>query len=444
MSKITFRHRAKDLKSQTKTPLKIRLVVGRNCSLEMKSGKFVSPIDWNKERGVPIDRKTKECTEFKNKINALRSYIETKLEASEKANEIINLEWLAKHVDIFNGKIPKEKEEALASNFLTDHIQKYIELAPTKKVRNKSSLGLAPNTIIKYKSFLNMIIRYEKVIKKRIVFKELDKRFYNNFINWLLVKEKYSLNYAGKQIDNLKTMCSDAIGYEIEVNNYYNKMQSFKEDDEDRYIVTFSFEEIEIIHNTVMPNESLENTRKWMILGFEIGQRGNDLMAIDKKNITSEDEDGNIYLEVYQQKTKKWVNVALINPNAINILQNNFPYPIAIQNLNENMKKVAEICGFSEQTAGKKFNAETGRKEFGVYPKHELTTSHTLRRSFSTNWHQLMETSIIMEITGHTKEEQFREYINVRVNKEEGARNFAEKARNALRQIKLQKLNKTA
>jgi hypothetical protein len=56
MSKITFRHRAKDLKSQTETPLKIRLVVSRDCSLEMNSGLFVKPIDWNKTKGIPIKR----------------------------------------------------------------------------------------------------------------------------------------------------------------------------------------------------------------------------------------------------------------------------------------------------------------------------------------------------------------------------------------------------
>ncbi len=444
MSKITFRHRSIDLKSQKETPIKIRLVISRNCSLEMNSGLFVKPIDWNKEKGIPIKRNTKEYLELDKKLIDLVSFIKNKELDAEKTNEIINFEWLRNHIEIFNGKIPKVEKSAVVSNELIDHIQKYIDLAPTKKVKGKSSLGLAPNTIIKYKTFKNLMIRYEKAIKTRIRFKDLDKRFYNEFIHWLLVKEKYAVNYAGKQIDNIKTICSDAIEYEIEVNRYFSKMESFKEDEEDRYIVTFSFEEIEIIRNTEMPNESLENTKKWMILGFEIGQRGNDLLAMDRRNLTSKDESGNIYMNVYQHKTKKWVNVAFIHPYAVNILENEFPYPIAIQNLNENMKEVAKVCGFIAPTEGKKFSANSGRKEFGIYPKYELTTSHTMRRSFATNWYQKMETSIIMEITGHTKEEQFREYINARADKEAGSRNFAEKAQKAFQQIELQKLQKTA
>jgi hypothetical protein len=58
-----------------------------------------------------------------------------------------------------------------------------------------------------------------------------------------------------------------------------------------------------------------------------------------------------------------------------------------------------------------------------------------MRRSFATNWYQKMETSIIMEITGHAKESQFHQYINVRVDKEKGARNFAENTRKIYEQF---------
>jgi hypothetical protein len=54
-----------------------------------------------------------------------------------------------------------------------------------------------------------------------------------------------------------------------------------------------------------------------------------------------------------------------------------------------------------------------------------------------------METSIIMQITGHSKESQFREYINVREDKEKGARNFAEKAKTTYDLMKEQ-FNKSA
>lgn len=454
MSKITFRHRAKDLKSQTKTPLKIRLVLSRECSLERNSGILVKPIDWNKEKVEPIKRyntiagnltkkTTEDYDELVTKLSNLSTFVRNKESEAEREGLNINSQWLKTILEEFNGKTPKQDKITGLSNYLIDHIKKYIELAPTKKVKNRKALGLASNTIIKYKTFQSMMENYEKHLNKQIKFKDLGKQFVDEFINWLLTSKGYSINYSGKQIDHLKTISTDAEEYGIEVNSYMKKVSSFKEDDDDKYIVTYSFEEIEIIRNIEMPTKCLENARKWMIIGFEIGQRGSDLLAMDTKNFTSKDDNGNIYMNVYQHKPKKWVNVAFIDPIAKNIIENDFPYPISLQKLNEYMKDVVKICGFNEPTEGKKFNKETGRKEFGIYPKHEITSSHCLRRSFATNWYQKMETSIIMEITGHTKESQFREYINVREDKEKGSRNFAGKAKKVLDLMKSQ-LKKSA
>ena len=39
-------------------------------------------------------------------------------------------------------------------------------------------------------------------------------------------------------------------------------------------------------------------------------------------------------------------------------------------------------------------------------------TTHTGRRSFATNYYQDAPTSLIMSVTGHTKESTFLKYIN--------------------------------
>lgn len=438
MCKITFRHRAKNQKSEKKIGIKLRLIVSREQILEAETDRKVEPINWNKLKGFPKEN-SKENKDLLLKLKDLENYVAKALSVELENGNEVDKQWLQSKIDKFNGKSPKIDKSTGLSNYLVDHIKKYIELAPTKKVKNKSELGLAPNTIIKYKSFLSLMERYEAVINKRITFKNINKQFKDEFINWLLTTKKYSVNYAGKQIDHLKTICADAKEYGIEVNDSYTKMESFKEDEENRYIVTFSFDEIDIIRRTVMPNQSLENAKKWMILGFEIGQRGTDLLALDKQNLLRKDENGTLYVKFHQSKTKKSVIVPLIHPSAITVFENDFPYQISIQKFNENMKKVVEICGFIEPTEGKKFNKETGRKELGIYPKHEITTSHSLRRSFATNWFQKMETSVIMEITGHSKESQFREYINVRVDKEKGAKNFAENAHKIYEQMEQKK-----
>ena len=71
----------------------------------------------------------------------------------------------------------------------------------------------------------------------------------------------------------------------------------------------------------------------------------------------------------------------------------------------------------------------TKRVEFGMYPKYELITSHTMRRSFATNYFGKIETPILMEITGHSRESTFLSYIGEKPNKDAVADVFMERLR---------------
>ena len=67
------------------------------------------------------------------------------------------------------------------------------------------------------------------------------------------------MNYAGKQLDNLRAVGKDALRIGIPTNIYVNQMDSFCEPDEDRHFVTLSNEEIQKIKKTKMPSTYLEN-----------------------------------------------------------------------------------------------------------------------------------------------------------------------------------------
>ena len=57
-------------------------------------------------------------------------------------------------------------------------------------------------------------------------------------------------------------------------------------------------------------------------------------------------------------------------------------------------------------------NPDSNRKEFKIYPKYELVTSHICRRSFATNlFLGGFDNSTIMKATGHQSEVQFLKYI---------------------------------
>ena len=81
------------------------------------------------------------------------------------------------------------------------------------------------------------------------------------------------------------------------------------------------------------------------------------------------------------------------------------------------------MAGFTQLVKGRKKKIvkvkEDGRSKNGVrgvdglYPKYELISAHTCRRSFASNYYGQMPTSAIMEITQHVSEKVFLSYINI-------------------------------
>ena len=88
-----------------------------------------------------------------------------------------------------------------------------------------------------------------------------------------------------------------------------------------------------------------------------------------------------------------------------------FPCSISDQKYNEYIKTVCRIAGLAEKVRGNKFDKETKRKSTGLFPKYELITSHIGRRSFATNYYGIIPTSLLINVTGHSTEAMFLEYI---------------------------------
>src|SRR5690606_15828233 len=145
-------------------------------------------------------------------------------------------------------------------------------------------------------------------------------------------------NSTGKILDNLKTVCLDAEKLDIKVNEYVSKIEGFKEQKNDRLIVTLSFKELEQIRNKELKTEAQINARNWLLIGCEIGQRAGDLLKLTKDHVRY--IQGQMVIDIEQQKTKKFVTVPVPSPYVQEIIENNFPYPISQQKLNKHIKDV--------------------------------------------------------------------------------------------------------
>jgi hypothetical protein len=100
----------------------------------------------------------------------------------------------------------------------------------------------------------------------------------------------------------------------------------------------------------------------------------------------------------------------------LNRNKGNFPSALSAQKFNKHLKDLCKIAKINQPTEGAKVKDKTGRKEPGIYPKHELVTSHICRRSFASNFYGEIPTALLISITAHATETQFLEYIGKTTN----------------------------
>jgi integrase len=305
---------------------------------------------------------------------------------------------------------------------LLTQISNYIKQAPLRRLKRSGSLGLSNNSIRNLKRFYDLIQEFESDFGQSIMLDTIDHMLVNAFKEWLLTEKEYSLNNAGLQLKLLKMICKEAERMSIPVNPYTRHIESFTQKSKDRVLQTISFEEIKQIKAIRDLPSTLENARKWMLIGLYVGQRVSDLLAL--KPFQLRFIENGVYIDINQQKTDKYVTVGVVDKEVIKILKNNFPYSISAQLFNRQIKQICQIAGIYEMVSGYKLCPKTRRKRLGTHPKYSLISSHDLRRSFATNYFGKIETPILMQITGHSKESTFLSYIGSQVNKDSYADAF--------------------
>ncbi|RTZ11338.1 integrase [Flavobacterium sp. GSP27] len=415
MASINFRLRSEANKNVS---IKVYTSLGRGKFIELNTGFSINPKDWSESTDRP-KQNTAENKVIFNNLKKLESFLFKSINTDMGESVVIDTFWL-------NSKINEcfERIQITDEGIITNYIQSIIDTADTRKVKVKGGYkhGLSLSRKNSYIATKNILKEYQTKTKKQIHFIDVNQVLIDKFEHWLLKTKKYAVNTASKHIANIKTVCIEAEKKGIQVNAYAKQIAIVSESDDDRYIQTLSFAELDDIRKADIISEAHQNARKWLLIGCEIGQRGGDLLDITPDNIRY--TAGNMYLDLIQQKTKKPVTIGIIAPHVIDILENSFPYKITTQKLNEHIKKVCETAKITAMTDGKIFDKDTGRKVFKAYEKHKLITTHSFRRSFCTNYYKKIPTPVLMGISGHSKEAIFRTYINAPEDTDENANLF--------------------
>ena len=265
MASVNFRIRSTANKN---VAISVYLSIGRDNLIESNTGFTINPKDWNikkinkkeqlskelvvdkkpikklpKKKGFPIQNTTENKIIFNN-LKKLESFIFENLNTDLGKGILIDANWLENTI-----KTCFDRVEKTDNTLFTKHIQYIIDNASTRKFKQGGAvkIGLSDATIKNYKTFLNLILEYEKYQKKQIRFLDITEAFIEKFSKWLFTICKYGDNYAGKISETVKTVCKDAEKSGILTTKVSREIQSFRKADEDKYIQILSFSELELI-----------------------------------------------------------------------------------------------------------------------------------------------------------------------------------------------------
>ena len=361
------------------------------------------------------------------KLKEFDTYIMKEYESSKLADDtiIINSKWLKKNIDTFFRRQSSD-QETNNSLFFTHFIENFISESKTR--RTKKNTLLKPRTIQHYQTTLNKINDFEKHIGKKISLDKINIEFHTHFVYFLENIDCLNQNTIGGYIDDIKLFCRNAELKGIKISNEY-KLQQFYSPTNSTLDTYLNEEEITKINNLHFTQDYLDNARDWLIIGLRTGLRVSDLLCLTKKEIVND------FIELRNKKTDFPVIIPIHN-DVVKILakrNGSFPRKISDPNFNLYIKEVGKIAELTELIEGgkisevkiKRKNKEEiiHRKIIGLYPKHELISSHICRRTFATLLYGKVDTLTIMKITGHQTEKQFLNYIKIT------PREYAEKLR---------------
>lgn len=312
------------------------------------------------------------------------------------------------------------------STLFLEYLSEFIANSATRRVNGYGTVGLAHNTIRTYKSLYRITKEYELEKSQQLYLAGIDKKMAVSFTQFLKIEKQYSDNYCGQLLKLLKIILRDAQKSGFEIHPYSNYIESFKQKSSDRIIHFLNPAEIKVLKGLERMPSELEDSYKWLLIGLSIGQRVSDLLSLNSSNIRK--ANNGLYIDIIQQKTKKAVTIGVADPLVIDLLESEFPKVLSQEAFNKQIKMICKIAGINEVVRGFKNNPKTRRKEVVDAPKYEFVTSHIMRRSFASNYYGKIETPLLMNITGHTKESTFLTYIGTHQNKDALADLFMQKA----------------
>jgi len=366
--------------------------------------------DSSKQRAI-FNKKHPEYVE----LNLFLNELEKHTLSVHKLNPTISTQDFRLELDYRLGRKERPETKSLIPTFL-EFIQIFIDQQKTKE-------GAKRGTWKKFETVLNHLKNYAKEKEVLLNYENIDWKFRDSFVNWLYsAPRNHSINNAAKIIKVTKQFMNEALKHKYHENHIYKEDGFSVSRVKVKNKVRLNFEELKkLIELDLTENPRFERVRDLFVVGSFTGLRFSDWYKIKKEDIRN--EDGAQLLRLMTQKTESEVIIPFL-PELKTILEKyDYALPkISVQEFNRTLKDVCKMI--LEGNTILRIYSEGGKKKSENVEKWERVSSHCARRSFATNFYELgISPVILMQVTGHTTEKQFFEYIDL--NKMDLALKFA-------------------
>jgi integrase len=382
----------------------IRILNGRKLDIQAKTDLFINSKDWQIKNNLPKQSTSSNKILTTNLLLLKANILERFNTANSKGIET-NKEWLKHNVEVFFERISDDKIES-GTLYWINHI-----IENSHKIKNaKGTKGLSYNRLKAYKGLVVNFTEFQK--HRNLKIKNLSKREFQKYYDWLIDVKKYADSTATKKATDLQAVVRYAKSKDVAIASDFENVQFDKVAtyDDDMDVITLSLLDVEKLEKLELTNEALINARKWLILACFTGQRGTALTTrIVKENFINT-SDG-LKISLTQIKGNKKISIPVL-PKTKEILESGLPYKISTQKLNKHIKTICKEAEVDEMILGNKVNPTTKRNVKKLRPKYEYIGTHTGRRTFATLHYNKIPTSVIMKVTGHSRESNLITYIN--------------------------------
>ncbi|MDR2223774.1 MAG: site-specific integrase [Flavobacteriaceae bacterium] len=402
--------------TKDKAKIKIRFFYRNNGSdyqLETNINLVVTREYWEKYHNAT---RIKDIT-FRNmqndvhvELNAIENFVLEK--AGGKEASFYDKNWLNQAIDQFYNPDIVSSEDGSVVEKISEVLLDWFDIYKEDKKRTASNATIRKVNVVK-----QLVNRFQKEKRKKLLVKDVDVKFCNAFEEYCY-NNGYSTNTISRTIVFVKTICNYAKANGVMVSQTFDLVKTKREKVKSIYLNEMDILKIEKLDNL---SETLDNARDWLLVSCYTGQRVSDFMRFEKDMIKyhkNKKGDLKAILEFMQQKTSKQMSIPL-SSKVLDILDKRdgeFPRSISDQKYNDYIKMVCEKAKINERVEGTK-KEEVGkdsgvwRNKKGIFKKWELVSSHIGRRSFATNNYGKIPTVFLMNMTGHGTEKMFLTYI---------------------------------